>query len=147
MELTLQRTKLSEKATLGALFVDSAFECYTLEDVVRIGNTNLPDDEQVKIQDETAIPAGRYRVIINMSPRLQKMMMRLLDVPQFDGILIHSGNTDIDTKGCILVGQEVVNDDYIHGGKVVLPVLQDKVQQAIDSGEEVWINITNNFLD
>jgi len=135
MDLALHRQPSSDHSTLGSLTVNGQFECVTLEDVARAPG--------VKVQDQTAIPAGRYRVIINLSPRLQKMMMRLVDVPMFTGILIHSGNDAEDTKGCILVGQQVVNTNYIHGGSNALPVLQRKVQAALDKGEEVWITITD----
>ena len=141
MELTLHRTFLGNKATEGKLEVDGVYECVTLEDVVR----ELGEHGEGKVQDNTAIPAGKYKVIINMSPRLGKNMMRLLNVPFFDGILIHSGNTDVDTKGCILVGQTKDNEDHIHGGSVELPILQAKVQTALDNKEEVWITIINEF--
>ena len=141
MDLTLHRTFLGSKATTGTLEVNGTYECVTLEDVVR----NLGTHGEGKVQDNTAIPAGTYKVIINMSPRLGKNMMRLLDVPFFDGILIHSGNDDVDTKGCILVGQIRDNDNHIHGGSVELPILQAKVQKALDNKEEVWITILNEF--
>ena len=137
MELTLHRTKVGDKATLGNLFVNGSLECVTLEDVVRAPG--------VKVQDATAIPAGRYQVVINMSPRLGRMMMRLLDVPMFDGILIHSGNDDVDTKGCVLVGQQIMGPDYIRGGSVALPKLQKQVQAALNAGDKVWITIANGF--
>ena len=68
-------------------------------------------------------------------------MMRLLDVPFFDGILIHSGNDDEDTKGCILVGQVVDGPDHIHGGSLALPILFKKVQSAIAQGQIVMLEI------
>ena len=133
MQLTVSRTKFGPKATLGTLSIDGQYECVTLEDRAR------PDG--VKVQDETCIPPGTYKVILNMSPRLGKIMPRLLDVPMFDGILIHSGNTDENTKGCILVGKEVVNDDYIHGGSEVFPILFSKLEAAVD---DIYITITND---
>ena len=136
MLLQLSRTKFGPKATLGNLYVDGQAECVTLEDRAR------PDG--VKVQDETCIQPGQYNVIINISQRFQKEMMRLENVPMFTGILIHSGNTDVDTKGCILVGQEVLNDDDIHGGSVALPILFKKVKDALDSGDKVSISITND---
>lgn len=141
MELTLHRTFLGTKATHGALYIDGVYECLTLEDVVR----DLKQDGSGKVQDETAIPAGRYEVIINFSPRFKKQYMRLIDVPFFSGILIHSGNTVADTKGCILVGQQKDSDTHIHGGSVALPLLQAKVQAALDQQEGVWITILNEF--
>ena len=142
MILSLHRQSSNEAATLGRLFVNEDFECVTLEDVVR----DIADDGSGKVQDATAIPAGAYKVIINMSPRLGKPMMRLLDVPHFDGILIHSGNDDTNTKGCILVGQVVDGPDHIHGGSLALPVLQAQVAKALAAGEDVSIVITDDFL-
>ena len=136
MLLSLHRTTLGPDATLGYLDVDDASECFTLEDVVREGP---------KVPSATAIPAGEYQVVIRMSPRFGKPYPRLLDVPGFDGILIHSGNTDADTAGCILVGQVVDGPDRIHGGSLALPILQRKIQDALDRKESVSIVITDDF--
>ena len=135
MHLTLNRLKFNPKATIGAMLIDDEPFCITLEDRAR--------PEGIKIQDETAIPAGTYKVIVNLSQRFQKMMPRLLDVPMFTGILIHSGNTDVDTKGCIVVGHTQDGDDHIHGGSVIAPKLMEKLNDAIANGEDITITINN----
>ena len=96
MNLTLKRFWFTDKSTIGCLYIDDIFECFTLEDVVR----------EVKIQNETAIPEGKYQVIINWSPHFKKVLPRLVNVPNFEGVLIHTGNFPKDTGGCILVGRE-----------------------------------------
>lgn len=96
MELTLKRDILADGYTLGLLSVDGKHYCYTVEDKVREG---------VKIPGKTAIPYGRYKVIVNMSNRFKKLMPLLIDVPGFEGVRIHSGNTAEDTEGCIIVGR------------------------------------------
>ena len=92
MELRVERTDFSETSTIGKLYVDDQFECYTLEDKVR----------PVKIKGKTAIPAGRYEVIVNFSQRFGRMLPLFLNVPNFEGVRIHPGNTAADTEGCIL---------------------------------------------
>lgn len=130
MELTLKRTTLTNKSTIGELSVDGAFECFTLEDVVR----------EHKIKHETAIPAGRYEVIINFSNRFQKQMPRLLNVPNFDGILIHSGNTAANTDGCILVGRVKMVDE-IGESRLAFNALFPKLWAGMRTGK-VFIDIT-----
>jgi hypothetical protein len=98
MILTIHRKVLTPTSSIGELFVDGAFFCYTLEDTVQ--------EDGIKINGDTAIPVGTYRVIIDFSNRFQKMMPHILDVPGFEGIRIHCGNTSADTEGCILLGQE-----------------------------------------
>lgn len=127
-------------ATIGELSIDGAFECYTLEDVVR-EVPNKPVAEW-KIASRTAIPIGRYRVIIDFSTRFQKPLMHLLDVPGFAGIRIHAGNTSADTEGCILVGR-FVNGTSISVSRSALASLQDKVQKALNANENVYITIIN----
>lgn len=99
MELRLIRDRLGPTATLGMLYVDDVFQCFTLEDIDR-----RLEHGGVKIKGATAIPLGVYSVIVNRSPRFKVDMPLLVDVPQFSGVRIHSGNTADDTEGCILVG-------------------------------------------
>ena len=95
----------------------------------------------VKIAGASAIPRGTYRVIIDLSQRFQRSMLHILDVPRFEGIRIHAGNTDVDTEGCILVGGNK-GVDVILNSKVTLNQLFILVQNAIAKGEEVTIDIT-----
>ncbi len=94
MEILLCREPSTLHSTSGALYVDGMFECWTLEDIVR----------DVKIMGQTAIPAGTYKVIINHSNHFDKDLPLLVNVPNYEGVRIHSGNTAADTEGCILLG-------------------------------------------
>jgi len=94
MKIVVTRTELTEKSTIGNLTIDGKFFCYTLEDKVR----------DVKIAKVTAIPAGTYKVSQTLSNRFGIVMPLLKDVPNFEGVRIHSGNKHEDTEGCILVG-------------------------------------------
>jgi len=133
MDLLLNRFKGTEKSTLGRLFVNGATECFTLEDVRR------PDG--VKVDGQTAIPAGTYNVIIDASTRFKRDMPHVLDVPGFEGIRIHSGNTDADTEGCILLGEKIENDDFISGSHDAFNAFFVKLQAAINNGETVTLVI------
>jgi hypothetical protein len=99
MKLTVVRKEFSETTTIGEMFVDGVFQCYTLEDTVR----NLKSAKD-KIYGKTAIPAGTYKVTITDSARFKRKLPLVNDVPFFEGIRIHPGNTAADTDGCILVG-------------------------------------------
>jgi hypothetical protein len=99
IKMLLQRKWVVKDATLGELFLDGSFECYTCEDIVRPINQKIPG--------QTAIPTGSYRVVVDWSNRFQKNMLHILDVPGFEGVRIHAGNSARDTDGCVLVGQTV----------------------------------------
>lgn len=99
MKLRVERLWKKPTYTVGRLYVDGKLYCNTLEDVVR----DL--DKEAKVPGKTAIPAGTYKVIFNWSPKFERNLPRLLNVPHFDGILIHPGNTADDSAGCILVGK------------------------------------------
>lgn len=103
-QLILDRIFKGPDYTIGKLYIDGEYFCDTLEDTVR----------DKKIPNKTAIPAGTYKVIVNTSPRFKRLLPRLLDVPGFEGILIHRGNTPEDTSGCILVGENKVKGKVIN---------------------------------
>lgn len=92
--LVLKRDVLTDDFTLGRIFVDGKHFCYTVEDAVR----------KEKVYGKTAIPAGKYKIELTLSPRFKRVLPLLLDVPNFTGIRIHAGNTAADSEGCILVG-------------------------------------------
>jgi hypothetical protein len=102
LELKVIRKEFSENSTIGELHINEKFHCYTLEDKYR------PDEK--KIYGITAIPKGRYEVIVTLSNRFKKNMPLLLNVPNYEGVRIHTGNTDKDTLGCILVGKKKEKD-------------------------------------
>lgn len=137
MKLVLTRTMLNAKSTIGKLVVDDMFFCYTLEDKDRYLETN----PEAKVYGETAIPRGRYQVIIDFSGRFQRELPRLLLVPGFEGIRIHPGNTDKDTHGCILVGSSVVNDDFIGNSRATFDRLFTILDDAYARGQEIWIEV------
>lgn len=95
MNLQLKRVFVGNGYTIGHLSIDGVLFCDTLEDIPR----------DVKVMHETSIPKGKYTVIITPSKRFKRNMPLLLNVPGFEGIRIHSGNTAADTSGCILVGK------------------------------------------
>ena len=93
-----------------------------------------------KIKGCSAIPEGRYAVVISWSPKMQKWLPILLGVPMFSGIRIHAGNTSNDTEGCILVGQNL-KKGMVLNSNIWLKRLKDKIVEAKDKGEAVWITI------
>lgn len=110
MELKLKRIAYKKTYTIGRLFIDGAYFCDTLEDQNRDFNHDgdLKDQGEQKVQDQTCIPLGTYKIEINMSARFKRLMPQILDVPEFTGIRIHSGNTEENTSGCVLVGRNSV---------------------------------------
>ena len=135
MKLTVKREILTGKSTGGRLYVDNVFECYTLEDVDR-----KVEGGGKKIKSETCIPRGRYKVVVDFSNRFQKMMPHLLNVPQFDGVRIHSGNTAADTEGCILVGN-VRGENCVLDSRVAYNRLFAKIEAASKAGEEITVDV------
>lgn len=121
MLIVIKRLYKGTNCVIGEMTVDGLFECFTLEDIER----------PVKIKGETAIPKGTYKVIINESNRFKRSLPLLLDVPGFEGVRIHSGNTNHDTEGCILVGKSR-NKDYIGQSRKAFDKLFKKMQKAKD---------------
>lgn len=129
MKITVKREEFHPTCTIGKLFVDGEFECYTLEDAVReVSGEPVPN---WKIPGRTAIPSGEYQLQVTMSNRFKRLLPLLVDVPGFSGVRIHPGNTDADTEGCILVGDTRM-DYAIGSSRVAFQRLFGKIQQAKD---------------
>ena len=145
MELTLVRKEKNDKASIGELSINGVKECDTLEDVDR-GLTSDMTAEQIagiKIQNQTAIPTGTYKVIADQSTRFQMIMPHVLDVPGFEGIRIHSGNSDVDTDGCILLGQyNGTDEDWISGSRNAFAHFWPQLEAALNANEEVTLTIS-----
>lgn len=130
MELLLIRRGFTPTSTEGELFIDGAHECYTLEDAVR----------PKKVAGHTAIPAGRYRVVVTVSARFGRPLPLLVNVPEFSGVRIHRGNSSKDTEGCILVGDDptTLSDDWI--GKSA--VAEERLTKRLQEVGEHWLTIS-----
>jgi hypothetical protein len=130
MILELKRKIFTDDSTIGELSIDGEFVCFTLEDKVR----------DTKIQNVTAIPYGKYEVIINFSNHFQKYMPLLLNVPNYEGVRIHSGNKSTDTEGCILVGSSK-SLNFIGNSRVTFNSLFARMKK-VEKKEKIFINIT-----
>ena len=106
MKLKLNRIALRQTYTIGKLYIDGKYFCDTLEDKVRDTNKSGKfDNGEEKIKGKTAIPYGTYEIKWTYSPRFKKYTPQLMNVPSFEGIRIHSGNSSTDTEGCLLLGE------------------------------------------
>jgi hypothetical protein len=130
MNIILRRDVLTPEFTLGRMALDNGWQCYTVEDAVR----------DAKIPGKTAIPYGRYKVIITLSQRFKRMLPLLVDVPNYEGVRIHPGNTAEDTEGCILPGR-VRTPDGVGDSRIAFNELHKQIEQALLDGEQCWIDI------
>lgn len=135
MEVLVDRIFLGERYTIGNLFVNGGYVCDTIEDTVRVLNS-IED----KVKDRTAIPKGRYKLVLSKSPRFGRVLPEIVDVPYFAGIRIHAGNTEEDSSGCLVVGENKAKGKVLNS-KVTLEKLMKILQPAWDSKEEIWITI------
>jgi hypothetical protein len=150
MELKLYRISSQADSTNGILYINNEFACYTLED----------EQREIKVKHETAIPLGIYEIQFRTvggfhtkytsryGPAFHKGMLELQNVPNFDYILIHTGNTDEHTSGCILVSDNQENNLLVKDGfggkstqayKRVYPIIRD----ALLNNEKVTIEIVD----
>lgn len=138
MEILVKRIAKREKYTIGKMYIDGIYFADTLEDKDRELKQDMPLEEikKIKISGETAIPTGKYKVIVNISPKFKRSLPRLINVPGFEGVLIHRGNTPADTAGCILVGENKVK------GKVINSTpYESKLVQMLRNQHDITITI------
>ena len=140
MEILLTRDKQLAQRTTGQLSIEGRWECFTMEDVVRADPNPATPHNEAKVKGETAIPAGRYRLGLRHSPKFGADTIWVLDVPGYEYILFHAGNTEKNTEGCILVGT-TRTETAIGSSRVALGALKSKVVPEILSGREVWLTI------
>lgn len=141
-ELLLQRRYFRENYTIGKLSVDDEPFCDTLEDKVRDYNMDgdLLDEGEDKVYGETAIPYGRYRVIVSYSPKFKRRLPLLLSVPHFEGIRIHGGVHAAHTLGCILIGENKLLGKLLNS-KGYVDMLTSWIEMWQKNGEDAWITI------
>ena len=110
MKLQLKRLYSKPDYTIGKLYIDGVYFCDTIKDTDRGLYQTMPITEikAKKKQDITAIPYGEYKVVLSMSPRFRKVLPEILNVPGFTGVRIHSGNTQYDSSGCLILGKNTV---------------------------------------
>lgn len=141
MKLKLERKYFKNTYTIGNLYVDGTFFSNTLEDKNRDVNKNGKfDNGETKVYGETCIPFGTYKIVVNMSPKFKRELPRLLNVPSFEGVLIHRGNTAKDSAGCILVGENKVVGKVINSTPYEERLVK-MMKTAISKGEEIIIEI------
>lgn len=139
MELKLNRIFLGSSATIGELLVNDKYLCDTLEDRVR------PEGE--KVYGETAIPEGMYEVKLTHSPRFKKILPEILNVPNFSGIRIHTGNSSKDTEGCILVGTwDGEKEGWVGNSRIAFDELMSLLEEATNNKEKITITV-KSLLD
>ena len=153
MEIKVVRTQLGKDATNGLVFIDNLFECYSLEDQY----------QTQKVMHETCIPEGKYEIKLRTVggfnerytkkyPTMHRGMLWVQDVPGFEYILIHQGNTDEHTSGCLIIGDTQQDLDVSFNGMVgssanAYKKLYPKVSGAILAGEKVTIEYSKIDLD
>ena len=147
MELILERIAKRKTYTIGRLYIreqvmdeylpgyEDHYFCDTLEPTWRDYANGA-----YKVKGRSAIPEGRYAVVISYSPKFEAWLPILLGVPKFEGIRIHAGNTAKDTEGCILVGKNKLVGQVVDS-RIWLHRLKQKIVEAKDRDEAVWITV------
>ena len=147
MDIDVIRYNSQSDFTDGLLFIDGEFQVHTLED----------ENRTLKVFGKTCIPRGRYKIELRLEggfhnrylkkygPDFHRGMLWIKDVPDFEYILIHTGNDDEDTAGCLLVGMSNNADDkgFISFSGQAYKKIYPKISKALLKGEEVWINYKN----
>ena len=137
MKIKLIREVFTDKSTIGSLYLNDVFFCYTLEDKDR----GLDQSQSVftiqakKLFGITAIPYGKYPLIVNKSPKFGRLLPRLQGIKGFDGVLIHRGNSAEHSHGCILVGYKKGTDCIMESTKAeadLITILQKESTHTIE---------------
>ena len=142
MEIEVRRTEFYPECTHGKLYIDDEYLCDTLEDQDRDFNRDgdITDKGEGKVYGQTAIPRGRYELVLKVSARFGKTLPTILNVPGFTGVLIHSGNTPEETKGCILLGARQKRGRVMNSRFFMLRFMEI-VKPAFEEGEKIYLSV------
>lgn len=140
MEILILRDKQDE-FTSGSLYINGEYFCDTLE------RRCIDWTKEMKTPGKTAIPDGRYEIVIKLSPSWRRSMPYLLNVPHFSGIMIHPGNSTADSKGCILVGLALGPKSWLVESRNKFNLLFEKINLASKKKEMVYITLQDRQTD
>ncbi len=141
-ELILERKIFTDKSTIGELSCNGTFLCFIIEDKVR--------ENETKIYGQTAIPYGKYKIVVTKSNRFSKLAGKdiylplLMNVEGFEGVRIHTGNRPEDTEGCLLPGT-VYETDKVLNSRTAFIKLNELINTSLKEGE-VWITVKKTNL-
>lgn len=143
MKLVLKRINNQDNYCEGKLYIDGIYQCDVIEDTDRAltNEMSITEIQSKKVYGETAIPKGTYQITLDVvSPKFKDRswatfcegkLPRLLDVPGFEGVLIHTGNEASNSLGCLLVGQKT-KDGWVSNSTQTFKDLYYKLKQATD---------------
>lgn len=155
MEIRVRRIALKDTYTIGKMYIDGKYVCDVLEDKVRDVNKNgVFDNGETKVVGHTAIPYGTYEITMDVkstkfsdfeqypwAKEYDGYLPRLTNVPLFVGVLLHVGNSDVDSSGCILVGENKVVGKVLNSTITFRRLMNEYFLPAKKRGEKIYITI------
>jgi len=141
MEVKVIRKTFTNDSTIGELHINGKFHCYTLEDFDRDINKDgdLNDSGEEKVYGLTAIPRGKYNLVLSFSNRFQKYLPEIQNVAGFTGIRIHAGNKSADSHGCILLGL-TYGHDFVGNSVAAMTKFMAELKK-VEKTEKITIEI------
>lgn len=138
MEILVKRLYKKSEYTIGKMYINGEYFCDTVEDCDRGLTSDMTYEEiaRRKVYGKTAIPPGRYDVVLSYSPKFKRSLPLLLSVKGYSGIRIHSGNTAEDSLGCIIVGE-----NKIKGGVINSRVTMERLMAKLQGQTNIWLTI------
>ena len=137
MLIEIKRHWYTNRSTMGVLGINGTHTCFTLEDVARA--------KGVKIPKETCISAGSYNVIMDYSPRHEKIMPHILNVPLFEGVRFDIANKSVEVEGCIAVGFERFYD-LLGSSSAAYEYITKQINETFIRNEPIELVITDEQL-
>lgn len=142
MKIELHRKFRQKGYSIGILYINGERICETLEDEDRglKQELSVATLKSMKIKGQTAIPVGTYQVLMTYSPKYKRIMPLVSNVPAYEGVRIHSGNTNRDTEGCILCGRNT-KKGMVTNSRYWTKIVTGRIQKAVDNKEQVTLQI------